>query len=91
MAKSFVAGPVYMDVPVPRVGDLAVVCWLTEDWTKDWGKMISLNSDFKGRILHKRCIGVIASRRCSLCWMSKIYITESLKTQLSISLCRQRV
>ena len=59
------------------------VCCLTEDWTKDRGKWISLNSDFNEQILDKKYIGVenvvVVSHWCSLCWMSKVYLAASLR------------
>ena len=62
-----------------------VVCfgWLTEDWTNDRGRWISLNSGFIVQILHKRYISVeitfAVSRHCSLCWVSKVCVVESLR------------
>ena len=64
---------------------LYVCCcgWLKEDWTNDRGKRISLNSGFIERILPKRCIGaeiaVVVSRQCSLSWMLKVCVAESLR------------
>ena len=46
-------------------------------------RIVSLNSDFVEQILHQRCIdaeiAVAVSRRCSLCWVSKVYVAESLR------------
>ena len=66
--------------------DQVFCCWcnrLTEDWTTDRGKWISLNTGFIERFLHKRCIdaeiAVVVSRRCSLCWVLKVCVVESLR------------
>ena len=75
----------YSYVCVDPMNRLNVVCcgWLTEDWTNDRGKWISLNSGFIEWILHKRCIdveiAVVVSRRRSLCWILKVCVVESLR------------
>ena len=77
-----VAGPVIVNASILWAGDLCVV-WLREDWTRDRGKWISLNSDFIQRILHKGRINVeitvVVSHQCSFCWVSKVYVVKSLR------------
>ena len=67
---------------------------MTEDWTDDRGKWINFNSGFIERILHKRCIGVeiavVVTRLCSLCWMLKVRVEESLRLSAS-TWCRYKV
>ena len=63
---------------------------LTDDWTNDRNKWISLNFMFIEQIIHEKfeCrIAVVVSRRCSFCWvLNDVGVTENLKTRLSISL-----
>ena len=76
-----VAAPVYVSVD-PAIRYLVFCCWLTEDLTNDRSKWISLNSGFIERILLKKCISVeiaFVLRRCSLCWVSKVCVVESLR------------
>ena len=72
-----------MCVSISQIDISLLYDWLTENWTNERGMWISLNSGFIKRILHKRCIDVkivvVVSRQCSLCWMLKVCVVESLR------------
>ena len=61
--------------------------WLTEDWTNDRDKWISLNTRFYNVNHTRKVYGcriiIVVSRLCSLCWVLKVGVVECLRLNAS--------